>query len=146
MSHQYAVASASWPDHLVFGEEDGRLDTLDALERRFAAWREVFGTEIVHWREVRTRRDLSHYYASTDNPRTQEKKIHSIEWDDLEVVPQVAHSLGMKAQLYVSVLDDGRGLPTEEERRVSHDPGLVRCRLCEAPAPCHGKGERHPKA
>jgi len=120
MSHQYAVASASWPDHLVFGEEDGRLDTLDALERRFAAWREVFGTEIVHWREVRTRRDLSHYYASTDNPRTQEKKIHSIEWDDLEVVPQVAHSLGMKAQLYVSVLDDGRGLPTEEERRVSY--------------------------
>ena len=94
MSHQYAVASASWPDHLVFGEEDGRLDTVDALE----------------------------------------------------VVPQVAHSLGMKAQLYVSVLDDGRGLPTEEERRVSHDPGLVRCRLCEAPAPCHGKGERHPKA
>jgi len=117
--HRYAIASVSWPDHLVFGEGDGKLDTVEAVQRRFSVWRESFGVETVQWREVRTRRDLSHYYASADNPRTQERKIHSIDWDDFKVVPQVAHDLGMKAQLYVSVLDDGRGLPTDEERAVS---------------------------
>lgn len=119
MSHDYAVASASWPDHLVFGEGDGRLDTIDGLRRRFAKWRGTLGTRIVHWREVRTRRDLSHYHASPDNPRTQEKKIRSIEWDDFEVVPRFAHENGMEAFLYVSVFDDGRGLLGDEEREVS---------------------------
>lgn len=122
MPHRYAVASVSWPDHLVFGEGDGKLDTVDGVKKRAAAWQTAFGAETLHWREVRTRRDLSHYLASSDNPRAQERKIHSIGWDDLEVVPQVAHDLGMRAQLYVSVLDDGRGLPTPEERAVSfHD-------------------------
>jgi hypothetical protein len=119
MSHQYAVASASWPDHLVFGVGDGAHDTVGAIERRFAVWREKLDTRIVHWREVRTRRDLSHYYSSPDNPRTQEKAIRSVEWDDFEVVPRVAHDNGMKALLYVSVFDDGRGLLTDEERKVS---------------------------
>jgi hypothetical protein len=67
MSHQYAVASTPWPDHLVFREGDCRLNAVDALDRRFATSRDVFGTEIVRWREVRTRSDLSHYYASADN-------------------------------------------------------------------------------
>lgn len=119
MAHRYAVASVSWPDHLVFGEGDGRLDTVAAVERRFAAWKRSFGVETIHWREVRTRRDLSHYYASPDNPRTQEHKIHGIDWDDFAVVPEVAHRLGLRAELYVSVLDDGRRLPSDEERAVS---------------------------
>lgn len=119
MSHRYAVASASWPDHLVFGLGDGKLDTVDAVKRRFATWRGQLDTKIVHWREVRTRRDLSHYYASDDNPRTQEKKIRSIAWDDFEVVPRVAHDNDMSVQLYLSVFDDGRALLTEEERKVS---------------------------
>lgn len=119
MAHRYAVASASWPDHLVFGEGDGRLDTVGAVERRFASWKHDFGVETIHWREVRTRRDLSHYYSSPDNPRTQEKRIHGIDWDDFAVVPDVAHALGMCAELYISVMDDGRGLPSEEERAVS---------------------------
>jgi len=116
MSHHYTVANASWPDHLVFGIGDGKLDTVEAVERRFATWREQLGTEVVQWREVRTRHDLSHYYASDDNPRTQEKKIQSIDWDDFAVVPRIAHENGMKAHLYISVLDDGRALMTDEER------------------------------
>ena len=119
MPHRYAVASVSWPDHLVFGEGDGRLDTVGAVERRFASWKHDFGVETIHWREVRTRRDLSHFSSSPDNPRTQEKRIHGIDWDDFAVVPDVAHALGMRAELYVSVLDDGRGLPSDEERAVS---------------------------
>ena len=119
MAHRYAIASVSWPDHLVFGEGDGRLDSVAAVERRFSSWKHDFGVETVHWREVRTRRDLAHYYSSPDNPRTQEKRIHSVEWDDFALVPEAAHARGMRAELYVSVLDDGRGLPSDEERAVS---------------------------
>jgi len=115
----HAIANASWPDHLVFGEGDGRLDTVDGLRRRFEVWQRDMGAEIVHWREVRTRRDLSTYYSSDDNPRTHERKIASIEWDDFEVVPEAAHDNGMEAFLYVSVFDDGRGLLSEEERSIS---------------------------
>ena len=54
---------------------------------------------------------------TTPAPRRQ--RIHGIDWDDFAVVPDVAHALGMRAELYVSVLDDGRGLPSDEERAVS---------------------------
>jgi hypothetical protein len=120
MGHRYAVASASWPDHLVFGEGDGKLDTPDGLERRMEAWRNELGTRVVHWREVRTRSRYSHYYATPDNPRTQEQKLASIGWDDFELVPRLAHKLGMSAQLYVSVLDEGRPLPSDAERARSY--------------------------
>ena len=120
MNHKYEVASVSWPDHLVFGEGDGKLDSVDGLSRRMDTWREQLGTETIHWREVRTRSQLSHYYAAPDNPRTQERKIRSIDWDDFSVAPRLAHERGMRALLYVSILDDGRGLPGEEERRKSY--------------------------
>ena len=120
MNHKYEVASVSWPDHLVFGEGDGKLDSVDGLSRRMDTWREQLGTETIHWREVRTRSQLSHYYAAPDNPRTQERKIRSIDWDDFAVAPRLAHERGMRALLYVSILDDGRGLPGEEERRKSY--------------------------
>jgi hypothetical protein len=119
MGSQYPIASASWPDHLVFGEGDGKLDSVDGLERRMEAWCREKNCAVVHWREVRTRTRLSHYYSSPDNPRSQEKKITSIPWDDFEVVPRLAHKLGMKVQLYVSVLDDGRPLPSDAERAKS---------------------------
>jgi hypothetical protein len=120
MRHRYAIASASWPDHLVFGEGDGKLDTPDGLARRMELWRRELGVATVHWREVRTRARHSHYYASPDNSRTQERKIASIDWDDFEVVPRIAHRLGMAAQLYISLLDDGRPLPTDSERANSY--------------------------
>ena len=37
---QRNIASASWSDHLVFGEGDGRLDTVPALRRRMERWRD----------------------------------------------------------------------------------------------------------
>jgi hypothetical protein len=120
VEHRYAVASASWPDHLVFGEADGKLDTPEGLERRMAAWRDELGTHVVHWREVRTRSKFSHYYSTPDNPRTQERKIASIGWDDFELVPKLAHKLGMSARLYVSVLDEGRPLTSDAQRARSY--------------------------
>ena len=34
------VVSVSWGDHLTFGEGDGRLATLVALQRRMECWRD----------------------------------------------------------------------------------------------------------
>lgn len=113
------IASVSWPDHLVFGEEDGRLHTVDALARRMDRWQNELGATTLHWREVRTRRDHSRTYASPGNPRTQQRRIREITWDDFEVVPRLAHERGMRAELYVSVLDEGRPLPPRWERERS---------------------------
>jgi len=113
------IASVSWPDHLVFGDGDGKLDTVEGLRRRMEAWQRELGAGIVHWREVRTRMREARYYAAPGNPRTSPRKIRSIRWDDFRVAPEVAHEFGMKAQLYVSVLDEGRPLPSKREREAS---------------------------
>jgi hypothetical protein len=114
------IASVSWPDHLVFGEGDGRLATVDALARRMDAWREELGATNLHWREVRTRRDHARFSAAPGNPRTQEQCIRAIDWDDFAVVPRLAHERGMQAELYVSILDEGRPLPSRRERERSY--------------------------
>jgi len=114
------IASVSWPDHLVFGEGDGRLDSIDALARRMERWREELGAGTLHWREVRTRRDQARTFASPGNPRTQERRIREIDWDDFDVVPRLAHEQGMRAALYVSVLDEGKPLPPKWERERSY--------------------------
>jgi hypothetical protein len=113
------IASVSWPDHLVFGEGDGRLATVAALARRMDNWQAELGATTLHWREVRTRRDHARTYAAPGNPRTQQRRIREIDWDDFAVVPRLAHERGMRAELYVSVLDEGRPLPSKRERERS---------------------------
>jgi hypothetical protein len=113
------IASVSWPDHLVFGEGDGQLATVDALARRMDAWRDELGATTLHWREVRTRRDHARFYAARGNPRTQEQRIREIDWDDFAVMPRLAHERGIRAELYVSVLDEGRPLPSRRGRERS---------------------------
>jgi hypothetical protein len=112
----HAIASVSWPDHLVFGDGDGRLATPEAVARRMDHWQAELGAATLHWREVRTRRDHARYYAARGNPRTQERRIREIAWDDFAVVPRLAHERGMRAELYVSILDEGRPLLTRRER------------------------------
>lgn len=118
--HAGNIASVSWPDHLVFGEGHGALDTPEALRLRMAAWRDELNVTTVHWREVRSRSREGRYYGAPGNPRTHARTIASIEWDDFEVVPRLAHEAGLKAHLYVSVLDDGRPLPPKRERARSY--------------------------
>jgi hypothetical protein len=113
------IASVSWPDALVFGEGGGRLLTIDALARRMDAWREELGATTLHWREVRTRHTQARTYAAKDNPRTHQRIIDTIDWDDFAVVPRLAHERGMRAELYVSVLDEGRPLLSKRERQRS---------------------------
>ena len=50
------IVSVSWGDHLIFGEGDGRLETLDALHRRMQNWKTELGAGILHWRCTRNRR------------------------------------------------------------------------------------------
>lgn len=114
------IASVSWPDHLVFGEADGKLDTVEALYRSMYRWREELGAGVLHWREIRTRSHFSKWYSAPGNPRTQQRKIRSIQWDDFQVVPELAHELGIKVHLYVSVLDEGRPLASKRERETSY--------------------------
>ena len=114
------VASVSWPDHLVFGEGDGKLDTIAGLSRRLVRWRGELAAGTLHWREVRTRMRDSRWHAAPDNPRTQPNKIHSVRWDDFNVVPRLAHELGMQAHVYVSVLDEGRPLASKKQRQASY--------------------------
>jgi len=49
------VVSVSWADHLVFGEEDGRLDTPEKVWRRMRVWRDELGADVLHWRVLRKR-------------------------------------------------------------------------------------------
>jgi hypothetical protein len=47
------IVSVSWGDHFVFGEGDGRLDSLPAVRRRMRKWQNELGTGIIHWRCTR---------------------------------------------------------------------------------------------
>jgi len=38
------IASVSEGDHLIFGEDDGRLETVPALERRMRNWKTDYST------------------------------------------------------------------------------------------------------
>ncbi len=119
LAQRGTIASVSWPDHLVFGEGDGRLTSVDALGRRMDRWQEELGASTLHWREVRTRHTQARTYAARGNPRTHQRIIDTIDWDDFAIVPRLAHERGMRAELYVSVLDEGRPLLSRRERERS---------------------------
>ncbi len=60
---QRNVVSVSWGDHLTVGEGDGRLATLEALQRRMERWRDDLGATILHWRIIRAY-IKGHYYTA----------------------------------------------------------------------------------
>ena len=113
------VVSVSWGDHLIFGEGDGRLDTLPAVRRRLKRWKSDLGAEIIHWRCTRDRikgkffqgRGYRHFYRSRTKP---------IEWDVFKEVPRYAHDIGLKVFLYVTLFDEGWPLLPKRVREVSY--------------------------
>ena len=115
------IVSVSWGDHLVAGDGDGLLNSVDSLRRRMEVWREELGAGSLHWRQARLHRTDGVF---TDAPGTEQSvKLReglAVEWDDFEVVPRVAHEMGMKAHLYVPVFDEGRPLASEAERKGSY--------------------------
>jgi hypothetical protein len=52
------IASVAWSDHVIFGESDGRLDTVPALRRRMNSWKADLGAQIIHWRCTRDGKDI----------------------------------------------------------------------------------------
>lgn len=114
------IINVSWGDHLTAGDGEGLLNTVDSLRRRMAVWHDELGARSLHWRQQRTRRDGKSMSAPGNEQWTRLDKRTDIEWDDFEVVPRLAHELGMPAHLYVVVFDEGRPLASEAERKVSY--------------------------
>lgn len=113
------IVSVSWGDHLIFGEGDGRLDSLPAVRRRMGKWKTDLGAGIIHWRCTRDKikgkffqgRGFRHFYQS----RTQ-----AIQWDAFKEVSELAHDIGMKIFLYVALFDEGWPLLPKKVRAVSY--------------------------
>ena len=113
------IVSVSWGDHLVFGEGDGRLASPESIRRRLERWREDLGARIMHWRHLRTHIE-GHFYAARGRRHPTWTHGRNLDWDDFEVVPQLAHQAGLKAYLYVSLFDEGWPLAPRRVREVSH--------------------------
>jgi len=113
------IVSVSWGDHLTFGEGDGRLATLGALQRRMERWRDDLGAAIVHWRIIRAY-IKGHYYAAKGLQHPFRAQDRGLGWSFFEVVPKFAHGMGMKAYLYVSLFDEGWPLAPKRVRQVSY--------------------------
>jgi hypothetical protein len=113
------IVSVSWSDHLVFGEADGRLLTIEALNRRIGKWRKELHAAIIHWRCTRDR-IRGRYYAGKGFRHFFKANKPDIGWNDFEVVPQLAHQHGMQVFLYVSLFDEGWPLLPKTTREVSY--------------------------
>jgi len=113
------IVSVSWGDHLMFGEDDGKLSTPGALERRMKCWHDELGADTLHWRQVRSAMS-GHFFVEKGRKHPLENVKKYLTWDDFEVVPKLAHDNGMKANLYVSLFDEGWSLPSREEREISY--------------------------
>jgi len=112
------IVSVSWSDHLVFGEGDGRLSTLESLGRRMTAWREELGAGLIHWRCTRDR-IKGRYFAARGYQHFFRARKPDVRWDDFLEVPRLAHRLGMAVLLYVSLFDEGWPLSPKRVREVS---------------------------
>jgi hypothetical protein len=116
------IASASWGDHLTFGEGDGLLDNPDRLYKRMKIWKDELGITSIHWRQQKTSKFGS--YRAAKNYRKAVKSINSSNntssWDDFKILPEMAHSLGLKAHAYVSIFGEGWPLSPAKVREKSH--------------------------
>ena len=114
------IVSVCWTDHLTMGEGDGQLKTIDALKRRMEQWRANLGTTSLLWRQSMARKDGKFTAAPGSEQAIKIKRKSDVDWDDFDVVPELSHQNGMQAYLYVPILDEGRPLPSESERKVSY--------------------------
>ena len=113
------VVSVSWGDHLNFGGGDGRLATLEALQRRMTSWRDDLNAAILHWRIIRAY-IKGHYYVAKGLKHPFRSQDSNLGWNFFQVVPHLAHSFGIKAYLYVSLFDEGWPLLPKKVREVSY--------------------------
>jgi hypothetical protein len=113
------IVSASWSDHLIFGEGDGRLHTIAALGRRMQKWREELNVNIIHWRCTRDR-IRGRFYAGKGYRHFFKANKPDFNWDDFEAVPEMALKHDMQVFLYVTLFDEGWRLLPKKVRGVSY--------------------------
>ena len=113
------IVSVSWTDHLVFGEADGRLAAFQALNRRMEKWREELNAAIIHWRCTRDR-IRGRFYAGKGYQHFFKANKSDINWDDFEVLPEMARRHDMQVFLYVTLFDEGWGLLPKKVRGESY--------------------------
>jgi hypothetical protein len=113
------IVSVSWTDHLVFGEADGRLAAVQALNRRMEKWREELNAAIIHWRCTRDR-IRGRFYAGKGYRHFFKANKSDINWDDFEVLPEMARRHDMQVFLYVTLFDEGWGLLPKKVRGESY--------------------------
>jgi hypothetical protein len=116
---QCNIVSVSWGDHLVFGEGDGKLDTIEALARRMQCWKQELDAGIIHWRCTRDRIN-GRFYAGTGYQHFFKAGKSEVDWDDFSVLPEIAQEQGIQVFLYVSVFDEGWPLLPKKEREISY--------------------------
>jgi hypothetical protein len=113
------IVSVSWSDHLIFGEADGRLASVQAVNRRIEKWRDELQAACIHWRCTRDR-IRGRYYAGKGYRHFFKANKPDIKWNDLEVVPEMARKQGMQVFLYVTLFDEGWPLLPKKVRGVSY--------------------------
>src|SRR5688500_9655133 len=109
------IVSVSWPDHLAFGEGEGRLDTPERVARRMRAWRVDRGAGAVPWRVLRSR-IAGRVFAARGYRHPSLTAARDVSWDDFDHVPAMAHDAGLEAWLYVTVFDEGWPLAPARDR------------------------------
>ena len=112
------IVSVSWGDHLIFGENDGRLNTVAALERRMRNWKADLGAGIIHWRCTRNRIN-GHYFQAKGYRHSYRSLTQAVQWDDFKEVSRLARHHGLKNFLYVTLFDEGWPLLPKKVREVS---------------------------
>ena len=100
----------------MFGENDGRLDTPEALVNRMVQWRDELSVNILFWRYLRAKLE-GQFNVAPGYTDFIKKSAPDITWDEFEVVPRLAHDAGLSPYLYVSLFDEGWPLLNEEERK-----------------------------
>ncbi len=111
------IISVSWGDHLLFGDNYGKLDTSAALQNRMECWKRDLSASTILWRENRI---MAKGHFFTDEGQTHPTVKNSVTRDDFEVVPRLGRQFGFKTYVYVSLFDEGWPLPTKKERAVSY--------------------------
>jgi hypothetical protein len=118
-SERSNIVSVSWSDHLIFGEGDGKLSTIEALTRRMQCWNQELNAGIIHWRCTRDR-IRGRFYQARGHQHFFRAGKSDVNWDDFEVMPEIAHAQGIQVFLYASVFDEGWPLLPKKERLVSY--------------------------
>jgi hypothetical protein len=113
------IVSVSWSDHLIFGEGDGKLATIEALNRRMQRWKQALNVGTIHWRCTRDR-IRGRFYEGRGHQHFFRAGKSDLDWDDFEVIPKIAQTHGIQVFLYVSLFDEGWPLLPKKIRETSY--------------------------